>query len=116
MEAVAFECSPGGETVNVGRGDKENRVKVKSKWMTGPIAEDGMLHLTWTEHGGPSLAVTPDRRGFGSRVIEATIKTQLGGKLERQWPQHGLVCQVWLPLTRLMDKDSNAGGGHSAAA
>ena len=84
--------------------------------MTGPIAEGGMLHLTWAEHGGPGLAITPERRGFGSRVIEATIKTQLGGKLERQWPQHGLLCQFWLPLTRLMNNDSNAGGGHSAAA
>jgi two-component sensor histidine kinase len=35
--------------------------------------------LRWTELGGPSVNA-PERKGFGSRLIEGTI-SQLGGKV-----------------------------------
>ena len=60
----------------------------------------GLLRLRWAETGGPPLAGTPPRRGFGSRVLEATIRDQLGGQVERDWSGRGLVCDVALPITR----------------
>ncbi len=43
---------------------------------------------------------TPGRRGFGSRILGATIRGQLGGLLEEQWPPSGIPCDLALPLAR----------------
>ena len=59
-----------------------------------------VLRLVWQEQGGPPLASDPVRRGFGSRVIEQTIRSQLGGEVVREWQPEGLVCSLTLPLAR----------------
>jgi two-component sensor histidine kinase len=65
--------------------------------------EAGLLRLLWAEAGGPRLTgAPPTRRGFGSRLLEATLKDQLGGKLERDWRPGGLVCTIELPLARAL--------------
>lgn len=57
------------------------------------------LRIRWSERGGPTPGF-PTRRGVGSRVIEATVTGQLGGQVERRWPEEGLVCDLALPLGR----------------
>ncbi len=61
---------------------------------------DGLLRMRWQERGGP-LPGLPTRRGVGSRVIEATVTGQLGGSVDRRWPDEGLVCDILLPLARV---------------
>lgn len=68
--------------------------------------EVDLLHLLWTETDGPSVEKQPERRGFGSRVIEATLREQLGGRVERRWETTGLVCEMALPLARIMAEPS----------
>jgi len=63
---------------------------------------DGLLHLRWAEEGGPTVAGAPARRGFGSRVIEAVVRSQLGGTIERRWERTGLIVEVALPLGRVL--------------
>lgn len=60
----------------------------------------GVLNIRWQEIGGPSPGF-PERRGVGSRVIEATVTGQLGGSVDRRWPEEGLVCDILLPLARV---------------
>lgn len=60
----------------------------------------GVLRLRWTEAGGPPVEAPPSRRGFGSRVLEATLRDQLGGRVSHEWRPGGLVCGVELPLAR----------------
>ncbi len=60
---------------------------------------EAALRLRWTETGGPAPGF-PTRRGVGSRVIEATVTGQLGGSVDRRWPEEGLVCDIVLPLAR----------------
>lgn len=60
---------------------------------------EAVLHLRWTETGGPPPGL-PARRGVGSRVIEATVTGQLGGSVDRRWPDEGLICDIVLPLAR----------------
>ncbi|WP_149537324.1 PAS domain S-box protein [Siccirubricoccus phaeus] len=64
----------------------------------------GTLHLRWSETGGPLVAGPPTQRGFGSRVLEATLRDQLGGTVERHWHQEGLVCDIILPLERALTR------------
>jgi two-component sensor histidine kinase len=62
----------------------------------------GLLRLRWAERGGPTIGTPPARRGFGSRVLEATMRDQLGGAVERRWEPAGLVCEISLPLARVL--------------
>ena len=65
-------------------------------------AAAGLLRLCWREAGGPPVAAPPTRRGFGSRVLEATLRGQLGGTVTRGWEASGLVCEAALPLPRVL--------------
>jgi PAS domain S-box-containing protein len=55
------------------------------------------LHLRWIERNGPAVAV-PQRRGFGSRLIEQTAKQQLNGRVALHFEPNGLVCELEVPL------------------
>ena len=59
----------------------------------------GLLRIRWTETNGPHPGF-PTHRGVGSRVIEATMTGQLGGSVERRWPDEGLICDIAVPLAR----------------
>jgi PAS domain S-box-containing protein len=68
----------------------------------------GLLFLTWCERGGPVIAEGPTRRGFGSRVIEATVENQLGGSVERHWEEAGLACEITVPIARVLASPGGA--------
>lgn len=74
----------------------EGRLEVR--WGADDAA--GLLRIRWTETGGPAPGL-PKHRGVGSRVVEATIAGQLGGSIERRWPDEGLVCDIAVPLSRI---------------
>ncbi len=56
------------------------------------------LLLRWVERGGPPVGGEPARRGFGSRVLEGTVRGQLGGSVTLGWDPAGLVCEISVPL------------------
>ena len=59
---------------------------------------DGRLALSWRERGGPKV-IPPTRRGFGSRLIERSLKGEMGGEAVLDFAEDGLVCRVTLPLS-----------------
>ena len=69
--------------------------EVHLSWQPDP--EAGLLRLRWEERGGPPIR-SPARRGFGSRVIQASIADQLHGRVAEAWEPTGLVCDMTLPL------------------
>jgi PAS domain S-box-containing protein len=91
--------------------------QVEVSWQIGSQSGgDGILHLRWAEHGGPPVSGPPSRRGLGTRVIEATLRGQLGGSVEWRWEADGLILSVALPLARLLaaSKDTNETGARTA--
>ncbi|ONG50679.1 hypothetical protein BKE38_17525 [Pseudoroseomonas deserti] len=68
-------------------------------WTVDDSAER-RLRMLWQERGGPALQGPPARRGFGARVMEATLRGQLGGALAFDWAGEGLLCRLELPLQR----------------
>jgi PAS domain S-box-containing protein len=64
------------------------------------------LRLLWTESGGPAVSAPPSRRGFGSRMIEATLEGQLGGSLVLRWQEDGLRAEIALPARRVLAADA----------
>jgi PAS domain S-box-containing protein len=68
------------------------RGQIRLTWSRGA---DASLSLRWSEIGGPSVTA-PERRGFGSRLIERTVG-QLDGTARFDWCAEGLVCEITLP-------------------
>jgi two-component sensor histidine kinase len=90
---------------------------VEVRWRAGRRAgEDEMLRLRWTEAGGPPIAGSPKRRGFGTRVVEATVRGQLGGSVERRWEPTGLVIEIAIPLARAVAATDGLGTEATASA
>ncbi|WP_439594371.1 type II toxin-antitoxin system ParD family antitoxin [Falsiroseomonas sp.] len=73
---------------------------VRLAWSWSDAEPGRVLRLHWTETGGPPLPPVPARRGFGSRVLEATVRGQLSGQLTLDWRREGLDCRIELPLGR----------------
>lgn len=58
--------------------------------ITGEDSE-GKILIKWQELGGPSVISPPASRGFGQRLITATIEGQLGGTITVDWASEGIV-------------------------
>jgi PAS domain S-box-containing protein len=56
----------------------------------------GNLVICWSETGGPPVK-PPARRGFGSRMLEQAIRTQLNGDVRFDWRTEGLACDIEVP-------------------
>jgi two-component sensor histidine kinase len=73
--------------------------KVSLTWSyksDGDAADRAMIDLMWTESCGPRIN-KPQRRGFGTRLIEASAD-QLGAKLLVDYAAEGLRCRIALPI------------------
>ncbi|MDO9707166.1 HWE histidine kinase domain-containing protein [Paracraurococcus lichenis] len=62
-------------------------------WWLDPA---GGLELLWQERQ-PAPPPAPPQDGFGMRILEATVRDQLGGRLTRDWGPEGLRCAIHLP-------------------
>ena len=71
--------------------------EVEIEWKTDRKANPPVLRLRWQEKGGPPVA-PPQRRGFGSRLIERSLAQDLGGEVRIDFPPTGIVCTVEAPL------------------
>ncbi len=59
--------------------------------------EKGEPRLRWLERGGPPVD-DPARRGFGTRLLERSLASDLSGKVQIDFLPTGLVCAVDAPL------------------
>jgi two-component sensor histidine kinase len=57
-----------------------------------------LLRLQGVESGGPPVTGAPGCPGFGSRVLDATLRGQLGGQVSLSWEASGLMCHMDVPL------------------
>lgn len=67
--------------------------------LTWSVTGDDNLVFEWRETGGPPT-VQPERRGFGSRLIERSITVELGGHIASNYGDDGLVVRFKTPLAR----------------
>jgi two-component sensor histidine kinase len=78
-------------------------------------AADAVLRLRWTETGGPPPQGPPARQGFGSRVLNGTLRDQLGGSVSLAWEATGLVCDIEVPFDRIKRADAVEDGQNLAS-
>jgi len=63
------------------------------KW----AVSETVLRLQWVERDGP-LVSQPLHRGFGSRLIETTVRRQLDGHVDLHFDPEGLICELEMPM------------------
>ncbi len=57
-----------------------------------------LVEIVWREHGGPPVR-PPQRRGFGSRLLERGLAQEFGGTVQLDFAPEGVQCHICLPLT-----------------
>jgi len=67
--------------------------QVDLAWTLSRAAEDQVLRIVWREAGGPRVR-PPSRRGFGTRLIERGLATDLRGSVVLEYPPEGVICTI----------------------
>ena len=70
------------------------------KWQRRPMGEGGGLEIAWTEEGGPNVH-TPERRGFGTLVIERNLARAAEADVDLAFTPNGVRCRMLIPERQL---------------
>jgi PAS domain S-box-containing protein len=71
--------------------------RVGVSWTTPPTRKGGSrVDIVWRERGGPAVE-PPQRRGFGSQLLERGMPS--GGTVKLDFQPEGLECRICLPLS-----------------
>jgi two-component sensor histidine kinase len=74
-------------------GALSGKGRVDADWSND--AENG-FRFSWTESGGPTVA-EPEKKGFGSRLIERVLAADFEGKANTYYRPAGVVCELIAP-------------------
>jgi two-component sensor histidine kinase len=70
---------------------------VEISWTLTGAGEEAGVALLWQERGGPPVRA-PERRGFGTRLLERSASYELGGEVALEFAPKGLRCELAFPL------------------
>ena len=66
------------------------------KWHHRTVGDGGGVEIAWTEEGGPNVA-TPQRRGFGTLVIERNLARAAEAEVDLAFSPQGVRCRMLIP-------------------
>jgi len=55
------------------------------------------LSVRWIVTHGPRVC-PPKRAGFGARVMERMIQSQINGEVKFDWREEGIVCEIAIDI------------------
>ncbi len=64
-------------------------------------SEGDDVRIVWAERGGPQVQKGTGGTGYGSRLVERSVSGQLGGSIEYDWAEEGLVATLLLKAGKL---------------
>jgi PAS domain S-box-containing protein len=67
--------------------------RVRIDWSVTVETGPPRLALAWVETGGPPVS-QPTRRGFGSRLIERGLASELAGEAHIDFRPEGVICRI----------------------
>ncbi|NNC00796.1 sensor histidine kinase, partial [Corallococcus exiguus] len=73
--------------------------RISVSWTTEPDVEGQRLRLEWRETGGPKVS-RPKRHGFGSRLLNRVLTSQLSAEVEMDYAPQGLHVVIVTLLKR----------------
>jgi two-component sensor histidine kinase len=68
--------------------------------ISGTLSEED-LEIVWSEHRESGVNTGSTTEGYGSKLLQRTISGQLGGAIDYEWVEHGLVVTLRLKASRL---------------
>ncbi len=71
--------------------------QVEVRWEVEPGGDRPSLRFSWTERGGPRVAA-PTRQGFGSRLLQRVLATQLQADVKMEFPEEGFRFTMVMPI------------------
>lgn len=74
--------------------------RVRVAWSIAADGAEARFRLRWHESDGPPVA-SPQRKGFGSRLIERGLSLELGGRAAIEFLPAGLSYTIDAPLAHL---------------
>ena len=78
----------------------ESRGSVMLTWRIEPGPEGERLVLLWAERGGSS-ATPPEKRGFGLRLVEQSLRSAFGRDVTFSFEPSGFSCRVLAALAAI---------------
>lgn len=81
-----------------GLSDPAGRVAIN--WRLRPAQDGDGIEVVWVESGGPDVS-PPDRRGFGTLVIERNLARSLDAEIVLEFPPEGVRCRMLIPAKNL---------------
>lgn len=76
--------------------------RIEVTWDLRQEAAGLMLHLEWSETGGPPVAA-PTQQGFGSRLITQSLERDLAGRVQMDFRPEGLRVTLDIPFADAVD-------------
>ena len=88
---------------------------VHVSWTMATQKAERQVSVRWEERGGPRVT-PPERRGFGTQLIEGTIAYELRGTVRTEYAPSGVVCKMVVPLIEEIgpiEEEPGSGTEHS---
>lgn len=57
-------------------------------------SNEDKVSILWVERGGPPVLAPTARSGFGSRMVNRAMSSDLGGSIAFDWPKEGLIVTL----------------------
>jgi two-component sensor histidine kinase len=64
-------------------------------------ADPEQISLTWLERGGPTVKEPDGLAGFGSELVRRSVRGQLGGSIDYNWSEGGLIVSLRMNRSRI---------------
>jgi two-component sensor histidine kinase len=74
--------------------------EVNVHWELSREEDTYHLIMRWEESGGPPVLGDRPPRGFGTRLIERTVRQELNGDVRIEFARSGLVCELRVPVAK----------------
>ena len=72
--------------------------KMRLTWRSVRDEAGSRAELAWEERGGPAVR-PPERRGFGTKLIDRVFEYELEGGAEIDFRPEGLRVRAWFPIS-----------------
>jgi two-component sensor histidine kinase len=64
-------------------------------------ADGEKIVLTWLERGGPPVTPPDGNENYGSKLVQRSVRPQLGGTIDYEWSAEGLIVTICMERSRL---------------
>ena len=64
-------------------------------------SEGAEVVVVWSERGGPGVKLPTGPGGYGSKLLDRSVRGHLGGSIDRDWRPDGLVATLRMRGDRL---------------